>query len=248
MHLESIFTEQVVNTITAKSKCEYLKLCNIYFEQRKSELCLVIDCPGDVIDKVWEYKHKILSAAFLLGFNKKLILKREGSIYASASSRFSIEEVKEGLMHLSAETITKGLVFNDLLLFVANSQYPTFVTEVPRNWHWGQPQRLVLTNSQVTNFSGVKSTKLHGEDMTLLYDRVIFERQMSILTREFEKSPKENIVKDYAYTSYTIDKFRQSLCRDSEHEYNADFKMIYIEDLDMIARVCCCKDRRPVNS
>ena len=54
------------------------------------------------------------------------------------------------------------------------------------------------------------------------------------------------IIRDYEYRSYTADPSRDFLCRHQEHEYNSDFEIMYLEDLDMIVRICYCKERRAI--
>ncbi|QSJ14585.1 hypothetical protein JYQ62_22055 [Nostoc sp. UHCC 0702] len=241
---EKLLTPRFFELILQISKLYQLEFCQFYLERKNSDIVLVVDCPKYFVDNIWENRHKILSAASKLGLKKKLIIKKQGEIFGVASSPLSVNEIKEKLMF---STAFDKFTYNDLLIKVANSQYPTFVTEVPKGWHWGQPQNLILTNSQVAPFSGVKPVKLHGQDVTLLYDQHVFEKQMSVLTKDFEITNQGyNFVEDYSYISYTIDKSRQSLCRDIAHEYNADFELIYLRDMETVVRVCYCKERRPL--
>ena len=147
-------------------------------------------------------------------------------------------------MNQSLAYIQNGCSYQQLLLKVANAQHPTFVVEMPKGWHWGQPQRVILTSAQVTGFSGRKAPNWHGDDVTLLYDRSELERIHSTLMQELEQTPGHIAqLNNFEYESYTVANDRESLFRDQKARYSSDLEVMYIPDLDMIVRVCYCKHR-----
>lgn len=261
MELKSeLLAAQAISIFASVSEnSEYLKFCEVKRGWGKSqeEIVLIINCPSveyrhlaqkeskRIIQRLWEQRHILVASAALLGLSERLIFKLRGCLFGSASSQNPIIEGCTPKMILASTA--NSCSYGDLLIDIANSKYPAFVVEVPQRWHWGQPQKCFLTSTQVSSFSGRKAPKWHGDDVTLLYDRQVFEKMHDNLTREFESNGGSKIIlRDYEYRSYTVDPSREQLCRDREHEYQSDIEMRYLQDLDMLVRICYCKERRPL--
>ncbi|HAX75755.1 MAG TPA: hypothetical protein DCY88_07950 [Cyanobacteria bacterium UBA11372] len=257
MNQDCNYIEEDYCLFVSTSECQELALCSIYKTQEHQD-SLVIDCPKagvnfddvaleNLVYKLWQQRDLLLGAARLLGLSKKIILKVKGCFYGQASlDNYPISWWVQPRMILP-RTATK-YSYKDLLQIVATSEYPTFVTELPKNWHWGQPVPVILASAEVTNFSGRHAPKWHSKDITILYDRSVFEKQYQDLMIELSNNPGQTraTLKDYVYRSYTVDQGRESLCRDIEMEYSSDLEIMYLDDLDIIVRICYCKDRRPI--
>ncbi len=251
-----LLVAHTIHRFIAISECKELLFCQVTRElDRKSNPVIVIDCPSPsshkvleeeeitaVLQSLWRQTHLLVESARLLGLSDRVILKRRGHLFGSTSSLKN----NQGDKAMRLQTLTNTCTYGELLLKVATAEYPTFISEVSKNWHWGQPQRIILTSADVTSFSGRKAPNWHGDDVTLLYEREVFQAMYEDLFREMETSPARAVLRDYVYRSYTVDTSREFLCRDKEHEYNSDIEIVYINDLDILVRICSCKERRPV--
>lgn len=221
-----------------------LNFCEIAREFRKGELFLIIDCPGrEIASAVWRQKNYLLSTAHLLNLAKRIIISNRGKFFTIVSSvRYLGSTSNINMITESSQKI--GCSYLDLLAKVYQAEVPTYVMEMPGNWHWGQPQKILLTSAQVTSFSGKPAPKLHNEDVTLLYDRVDLERLNESLIREFEANPDGKAsLKDVDFLSYTIDRDRESFARGEKMRYVADFEVLWVRDLNLTVRVSQCKLR-----
>lgn len=142
---------------------------------------------------------------------------------------------------------TKQIVdYPELLDIVKFSEFPTYVTLLPKSWEWEIPIKCVLTSDKVRQYSSRAPIDFHGADISLLYDKNDLERQIAILMREFERNNKNPTkINDLEYITYLSDPTRKILQKDicRRYEYNADFEIQYIEGIGLI-RICHCKSRR----
>lgn len=243
---QSCLRSQALNYFVALCECQELVTCEIYREESETGVVLVIDCPSKPIaQKLWSERSLLVSSAHLLGLAERLILKMKGHRYGTASSSIN----SNGDEPMITTTSTKsGCQYQDLLLSVAHSKFPTFVIEIPKNWQWGVPQHVVLTSSQVTSFSGRTAPRWHKEDVTILYEKQEFERIHSDLMRELSNNTDtmRASISDYDYHSYTVDSSRESLTAKEKQLYVSDLEIMYLQDIDMLVRVCHCKQRQPL--
>jgi hypothetical protein len=202
---------------------------------------LILKCDDATTAKsLWREQQKLLKHATI---NRFTVLSETScrSVSVEAIQRRS----RNPSMNNLALNVENGCSYQNLLRKIANSEYPAFVIEVPKGWHWGQPQRCILASAQVTKFSGRRSPDWHGDDVTLLYDRPDFEWLHDRLMRELDTTAPGQVaqIKDLEYQSYTVASDRTSLFRGQKAHYNSDFEMLFIPELDMIVRVCYCKHR-----
>jgi hypothetical protein len=212
---------------------------NCRLSMRSGELILETG-ESSIAEKLWRDQQNLLSHATITRFTILCGAER----YSASLETINRRNARS--MNKSLTQIERGCTYQELLTKVANTQYPAFVVEMPRNWHWGQPQRCLLTSAQVTGFSGRKAPNWHGDDVTLLYDRQEFERLHNRLMHEFDQTPRDRtaLVSDIEYRSYTVASDRESLAKGQEAEYRSDIEVLYIPDLETIVRVCYCKERR----
>jgi hypothetical protein len=249
MMSQSALTLQAIKNLISLSECqELLEFCDIWREQQEDgEVALIVDCSQTSnLDKLWEQRHFILDSATLLGLTGRLIFKRRGFLFGSVSSPSIYEGVQPNM--ILPTTTANSCKYADLLRIALNSDYPAYFVEIPHNWHWGQPQRCILTSSQVTDFSGRIAPRWHGDDVTLLFDRPEFEKRHEALMKEISTAPEgqRTILRDYEYRSYTVDPTRDLLCRAEERLYNADIEITQVEDLNLLVYICYCKERQPI--
>lgn len=211
---------------------------NCRLSMNSGELILEVG-ESSIAEKLWRNQQNLLSHATITRFT---ILC--GAEHYSASLE-TITRRNTRSMQKSLAQIERGCSYRELLNKIASTEYPAFVVEMPQNWHWGQPQRCLLTSAQVTGFSGRKAPNWHGDDVTLLYDREEFERLHNSLMREFESTPSDRttFISNIEYRSYTVASDRESLAKGQEAEYRSDIEVLYIPDLETIVRVCYCKER-----
>lgn len=248
-HTSSLFIE---HTLTLISKNFSGKLSEPFSIKRiidkKQKMVLEINVQNRLdCDKIWLERNKLAEAVGRLEIAQRIILKMRGCLFGSFPS---IKTNSSTDMNTIVSVINKNghYTYGNVLKQIAKSEYPVFVTEIPQDWHWGQPLPCILTSSQVSKFSGRVAPKWHGDDVTLLYDKQDFEKQYDILMTAFHsRSNKDEpyvLVPNVEYRSYTVDKNRKSLTRETLCEYNSDFEVIWLEDIEMLVRVCYCKDRR----
>lgn len=214
---------------------------NCRLSMKTGELILEVS-ESDLAAKLWRDQQQLLSHATIERFT---ILCCGTECYSAPLE--TLQRRNDRFMsNKSLAQVRRDCTYRELLNKIANTEYPAFVVEMPQNWHWGQPQRCLLTSAQVTNFSGRKSLNWHGDDVTLLYDRPEFEKLYDRLLREFDSTTGDRIayIKDIEYRSYTVASDRQSLAKGQEAEYVSDVEILRIPELEMVVRVCYCKERR----
>lgn len=196
-----------------------------------------------------KFSKDIAQAAKLSGWTTGVILKVNGEILNAIPIHKFFSDYN---MEIIASTRELAPSYQELLEIACNSSpnYATYITVIPSRlgrsiWEWGKPVKCILTSDGVKNFSSRLPFNFHGKDVTLLYDKLEMERQMTILTRELERSPKQRIIiKDFQYETYLSDKDCEDIRKDpsQKYSYNADFEMMNVEGLGII-RICHCKER-----
>lgn len=216
-----------------------LKKCTFF----TSETDIIICCPDIICARFLSFHGEDLSIILRSLTNSEwLIIEWDGE---------EIDYIpitpKKSVKYMLASATKQIRNYPELLDIVRFSDYPTYVTVLPKSWEWEMPIRCVLTSEKVAQYAGRTPVDFHGSDISLLYDKDDLEKQIAILMREFERNNQNPVkISDLTYMTYLSDPTRKTLQKDPSrrYEYNADFEIQYIHNIGIV-RICHCKERRP---